>query len=132
MAGGQAAGGATGEREVGIEGEKKGGRGKFLEKKRFFGAIRATEGHQRVRMRKMPADDGGGLLVKQAYCFSVEKRGVAKVNPLPEATEGGVRVEGRGRQFRSHGVLRYTIAQALGSEFWARGSPMRGGFRQPG
>ena len=43
MAGGQATGGATGEREVGIEGEKKGGRGKFLEKKRFFGAIRATE-----------------------------------------------------------------------------------------
>ena len=97
MAGGQATGGATGEREVGIEGEKKGGRGKFLEKKRFFGAIRTTEGHQRVRLRKVPADDGGGLLVKQAYCFSVEERGVAMVNPLPEATEGGVRVEGGGR-----------------------------------
>ena len=80
----------------------------------------------------MLADSGGRFLVELAYCFSVKKRGVGKVSPFPEPSEGRVRVEGRGRQFRWHRVLRYTIAQALGSEFWARGSPMRGSFRQLG
>ena len=96
LMGGEAAGGATGESEVGIKGEEKGGRGEFLQKKRFFGAVGAAKGYEGVRTGEKPTDSEGGLLIEKAYRFAMKKGGMGLVNFFPEPPEGGVRVEGRG------------------------------------
>ena len=101
---GEFSSGDSGHGEGGVGGGEVGGLGEFSKKKRFFGALRTTESHQRIGGREMLAEDGGGLLVKQAYCFSVEKGGASEVNLFPQSGKGGVGVEGGGGQFGRHAV----------------------------